>query len=167
MNVFFVDADPKCAARALGDRHVGKMLLEACQMMSTAARQHGFDGGYAKAYEHHAMTKWVAKSKSHYEWVWEHALELAHEHGVRFGTQHASTALLPTLCVALHTVIPETGWHNPPRCMPDEYKVPFDTWDGEVPCHVESYRRYYEAGKTHLHKWTNREVPSWLNLART
>ena len=143
------------------------MLLEACQMMSTAARQHGFDGGYAKAYEHHAMTKWVAKSKPHYEWVWDHALELAHEHERRFGTQHASTALLPTLCVAMHTVMPDNGWRNPPRCMPKEYKVPFDTWNGEVPCHVESYRRYYEAAKTHLHKWTNREMPSWLNLART
>jgi hypothetical protein len=36
--------------------------------------------------------------------------------------------------------------------MPDEYKVPFDTWHGEVPCHVESYRRYYEVAKAHLHK---------------
>ena len=45
MNIFFLDDDPRQAARDLGDRHVGKMLLEACQMMSTAARANGFDGG--------------------------------------------------------------------------------------------------------------------------
>ena len=77
MNLFFLDKCPKQSAQYLGDKHVGKMLLEACQMMSTAARQYGFNGGYAKAYEHHPMTKWVARSKQNYAWAWEHALNLS------------------------------------------------------------------------------------------
>ena len=46
MNLFFLDAKPRIAATYLADKHVGKMLLEACQMMSTAARANGFEGGY-------------------------------------------------------------------------------------------------------------------------
>jgi len=162
MNLFFLNDCPKQAARDLADKHVGKMLVEACQMMSTAARQHGFDGGYASAYEHHPMTKWVGQSKEHYAWAWEHALACAAEHETRFGTQHKSTLLLPTLSVAMHSVMPDNGWRNPPRCMPVEYKVDYDTWKGKVSCHVESYRRYYADAKRHLHKWTNASVPSWL-----
>jgi hypothetical protein len=163
MNLFFLNECPKQAALDLADVHVGKMLLEACQMMSTAARQHGFDGGYARAYEHHPMTKWVARSKQHYEWAWGHALSCAGEHEVRFGTYHKSALLLPTLSVAMHTVMPDRGWRNPPRCMPDDYKVDFDAWDGSVPCHVQSYRDYYADAKRHLHKWTNVEAPEWLS----
>ena len=165
MNLFFLDDNPRDAARDLADVHVGKMLLEACQMMSTAARQHGFDGGYASAYEHHPMTKWVAHSKRHYEWAWEHALSCAGEHEVRFGTQHKSTLLLPTLSVAMHTVMPDRGWRNPPRCMPDEHKIDYLDWlrgGYDQSCHTLSYRDYYATAKQHLHKWTNVEAPEWL-----
>jgi hypothetical protein len=110
------------------------------------------------------MTKWVARSKQHFEWAWEHALSCAGEHEVRFGTYHKSALLLPTLSVAMHTVMPDRGWRNPPRCMPDEYKVDFDAWDGSVPCHVQSYRDYYADAKRHLHKWTNVETPEWLSV---
>ena len=154
MNVFFLDHCPKQSARDLGDKHIGKMLLESCQMMSTAARLHGFDGGYASAYQNHPMTKWVGESYLHYEWVLSHAIELAKEHERRFGTTHKSSMLLPTLAVACHTVMPDEGWSNPPRCMPNEFKIG-KSW-------VESYRNYYRLAKAHLHKWTNAEVPQWL-----
>tara|TARA_X000001036_G_scaffold426225_1_gene453363 strand:+ start:984 stop:1475 length:492 start_codon:yes stop_codon:yes gene_type:complete len=163
MNLFFIDDDPRIAATMLGDRHVGKMLLEACQMMSTAARNHGFDGGYAKAYEHHPMTKWVSASKQHFQWAWDHALECGAEHERRFGTYHKSMLLLPTLSTAMHTVMPDVAWRNPPRCIPNEYKIHYDSWEGDVPCHVQSYRDYYQVDKAHLHQWTNREVPSWIH----
>ena len=37
MNLFFINQDPVMAAMDLADKHVVKMLLECCQMMSTAA----------------------------------------------------------------------------------------------------------------------------------
>mgnify|MGYP003305171782 CR=1 FL=1 len=162
MNVFFLDDEPRVSARYHADKHVGKMLLEACQMMSTGARRHGFDGGYASAYENHPMTVWVGDSKRHYNYVWELALALAHEHIERFGTEHKSQDLLPTLSVAMHTVIPNERWRNPPRCMPDEYKIPYDECDKSIlSCHVQSYRDYYRKAKAHLHGWRN-GVPSWV-----
>ena len=36
MNIFALDLDPKEAAKAHGDKHVVKMILEACQMLYTA-----------------------------------------------------------------------------------------------------------------------------------
>lgn len=163
MNLFFLDAKPRIAATYLADKHVGKMLLEACQMMSTAARANGFEGGYKSAYENHPMTKWVGQSFAHYNWCWEHAIALAVEHVVRFETEHSAQDLLPTLSVAMHKVMPDLEWRNPPRCIPDKYKIEYDTWDDPaVPCHVQSYRDYYQHDKAHLHKWTNREAPIWI-----
>jgi hypothetical protein len=28
---------------------------------------------------------------------------------------------------------------------------------------VDNYRNYYRSGKTHLHKWTKRQPPEWIN----
>jgi len=38
MNIFFLDKTPYKAALALCDKHVPKMLLESCQMLSTAVQ---------------------------------------------------------------------------------------------------------------------------------
>lgn len=165
MNVFFLHDDPRQAALMLGDKHVNKMLLESAQMLFTAVRQHGYDGGgYKSAYEHHPMTKWVAQSYDHAQWVLEHALELGWEYTRRFGKYHKTHAMLPALSVAIHKHMPDNGWRNPPRCIPDEYKLDYDTYAGDgVSCHVASYRQYYKHAKAHLHKYTNREAPAWLN----
>ena len=45
MNIFFLDDNPQKAARMLFDKHVNKMLLESAQMLFTAVRRHGYDGG--------------------------------------------------------------------------------------------------------------------------
>ena len=163
MNIFFVDQDPRVAATMLGDRHVSKMLLESAQMLFTAVRQHGYTGGgYKSAYEHHPMTKWVAQSYEHAWWLLEHALELGAEFHRRYGHYHKTHAMLPALSLAIHSHMPSNGWRNPPRCIPDLYKIEYDSWDGDVPCHVQSYRDYYRTEKAHLHQYTNREMPAWL-----
>ena len=38
MNIFYVSRDPFLAATMLCDKHVVKMILESCQMLSTAHR---------------------------------------------------------------------------------------------------------------------------------
>lgn len=163
MNLFFLSDDPREAAKLMGDKHVGKMLLESAQMLFTAVRQHGYEGGgYKSAYEKHPMTEWVCQSYEHAEWVLDHAIALASEFRHRYGHGHKTSQMLPALSLAVHTFMPKRGWRNPPRCMPNEYKVDFGAWDGEHSCHVESYRRYYADGKKHLHTYTNRDVPDFL-----
>ena len=163
MNIFFVDDDPVIAAQSLGDKHVGKMLVESAQMLFTAVRQHGYDGGgYKSAYEHHPMTKWVAKSYLHAQWLLDHAIALAKEFELRYNHEHKTKSMLPVLSMAVHHHMPDEPWHNPPRCMPDIYKIAFNSWRGEVPCHVASYRDFYRCEKTTCHVYTNRQAPDWL-----
>ena len=40
MNIFVVDRDPIISARQLPDRHVTKMILESCQMLSIVFSKH-------------------------------------------------------------------------------------------------------------------------------
>ncbi len=163
MNIFFVDDDPVIAAQSLGDKHVGKMLVESAQMLFTAVRQHGYDGGgYKSAYEHHPMTKWVAKSYLHAQWLLDHAIALAKEFELRYNHEHKTKSMLPVLSMAVHHHMPDEPWHNPPRCMPDIYKIAFDSWRGDIPCHVASYRDFYRCEKTTCHVYTNRQAPDWL-----
>ena len=42
MNIFVLDNDPKIAAQMMCDKHVVKMIVESCQLMSTA--HHVLDG---------------------------------------------------------------------------------------------------------------------------
>ena len=38
MNIFYVDKDPKTAAKMMCDKHIIKMILESAQMLCTAKR---------------------------------------------------------------------------------------------------------------------------------
>jgi hypothetical protein len=51
--------------------------------------------------------------------------------------------------------IPDIGFTEPAKAMPDEYKVKSV---------VESYRNYYNGEKVSFSKWKNREIPKWSVL---
>jgi len=77
MNIFFLDTDPYKAALALCDKHVPKMLLESCQMLSTAVQANAkkeFDDLYKPAYPKHPMTIWVGHTRQNFIWALENAV---------------------------------------------------------------------------------------------
>jgi hypothetical protein len=49
--------------------------------------------------------------------------------------------------------LPMKTWTDPPQAMDPKYRL-------EDP--VEAYRNYYKHGKVHLHKWTKRQVPTFI-----
>ena len=59
MNIFVLDLDPKKAARAHGDKHVVKMILEACQLLYTAH----WIFAYSHLLQHKAPVKVAAAQK--------------------------------------------------------------------------------------------------------
>lgn len=158
MNIFVVDYDPVEAAKALGDKHVVRMILESAQMLCTAHRM--IDGDvpdnfYKITHKNHPCAKWVREAQENYIWLAIHWVALMEEYKQRYGKNHACLKLYPDL------LFPPKGltqfWGSePPLAMPDEYKI-----GGPL----ESYRNYYKYGKAHLHKWTNREAPEWLQEA--
>lgn len=171
MNIFYLDKDPTMAAQAMVDSHVVKMILESCQLLSTAWRV--IDGSqgtdkrwlvdppfaflndriYKATHINHPSAIWVREAIPNYRWLHDHLLALLDEYTFRYGKTHASTPVALNLqMVPSHL----KGWEpTPVRCaMPVEYQTSDDP--------VANYRDYYRVGKAHLHKWTKRPPPDWI-----
>jgi hypothetical protein len=56
-------------------------------------------------------------------------------------------------CLIKKPNIPDIGFTEPAKAMPDEYKVKSI---------VESYRNYYIGAKSGFAVWKNRETPFWF-----
>jgi len=158
MNIFFLDKDPELSANSLCDKHVPKMLLETCQMLSTAYQRHMGDHEelYKSAYSKHPMTIWVGDSRANFDWAFDHALSISKQYTFRFNKSHKSHRILETIdreCKTNTVNIPDIGFTEPPQCMPDEYKNEN---------YVQGYRDYYWNDKKYFAKWAKGvDAPAW------
>ena len=156
MNIFFLDEMPEVSAKMLCDKHVPKMLLETCQMLSTAYQRHmgEHEELYKPAYPKHPMTIWTGDSKANFDWAYDHAISISQQYNYRFFKKHKSHRILQVLADEDKTVgIPDIGFTTPPQCMPDEYKKTN---------YISAYRNYYVNAKKHFAKYTNRDVPDFM-----
>ena len=156
MNVFYVDHDPAQAARDLCDKHIPKMLVETCQMLSTAHRVYQPDKEhtqrlYKAAYLNHPCSVWVREAKDNYYWAYFHAVELNKEFTRRYGGTHASARLLDALA---EVPFDREGSTPPALAMLDGIKAL--TSDP-----VEAYRLYYLVAKHKIAKWKMTRPPTW------
>ena len=153
MNIFVLDRDPKLASQYHNDRHVVKMILESVQLLSTAHRINGYDEGYKMTHKNHPCSVWVRESQSNYHWLVDLVNELHKEWQYRFdhAHNHKSYDVMRSL--------------SSPNFLPNIGLTPFAIATAED-CRfddpVKSYRSYYKNHKTHLFKWTKREIPSWI-----
>jgi hypothetical protein len=110
MNIFVTDPDPYKSAIVLPDKHIVKMPLECCQMLSIIASDkwgHGFgtlpkkDGTpYATdkgAFRNHPCTIWANEFVLNWCWLINHGLALCEEYSNRYQKVHSC---LPTLAYA-------------------------------------------------------------------
>lgn len=182
MQIFFVDRDPAQAARSLMDQHVIKMAIESLQLLSTAwhiakpdsvvwkdvetsesrrmnatvARP--FLNGmriYLATHEHGRLASWVAESKAHYAWLWQHAAALVGERQYRFNTPVAGIQE-PLVALGQIPDLSTDEWIDPPLLVDD------DLVDLES---VDAYREHYRRNKAKLGRWTERQPPEWLGPA--
>lgn len=177
MNIFYLHSDPKVCAEWAVDSHCVKMILEAAQMLSTAHRVldgteyvdtsgkrkvkrwqlHDDRDGilYSATHINHPSAAWVREGNHNYNWLWDYLNEHCHEYTYRYGKVHkvAESGLLQKLRINPHN-IPIMRFSDPPSCMDAKYIISKDA--------VTNYRRYYKFGKTHLHKWKNRQPPEWI-----
>ena len=91
MNIFVVDRCPLQSAILLPDKHVVKMSLEACQMISIIYSSWYFNwGAILKAdgkpystkrgiFKNHPCTQWAASDYSHLAWLIVHGKALCDE----------------------------------------------------------------------------------------
>lgn len=102
MNLFVLDEDPVKAAQGLDDKRVGKLLMEANQMLSVAVNKHserpkeyGVGLLCRGGYQRHPVTLWVGATRSNWLWALQHARALADEWQYRFDMIHGSALRLP------------------------------------------------------------------------
>jgi len=109
MNIFVTDPSPSQSARNLPDKHVVKMPLECCQMLSViysdwyygVGKLHRTNGipyaTTAGAFRNHPCTQWAAANQYNLAWLIEHGLALCIEYTYRYDKIHACQ---PALCEA-------------------------------------------------------------------
>ena len=106
MNIFVTDNSPSQSARNLPDKHVVKMPLETCQMLSIIYsdwyygvgklhRTNGMPYATAKgAFRNHPCTQWAAANQYNLSWLIVHGLALSTEYTNRYHKVHACHAPL-------------------------------------------------------------------------
>ena len=161
VNVFWLDEDPRLAARYHCDQHVNKMLLEAAQVLCTAARSGGCDGSflYQPTHTDHPVTRWASESRTNWLLLREHAGALNAEFVERYGKDdvHASWRVIERIDVD-EIAFPTDDPTPRPQAMPDEYRRPGDP--------VGAYRAYYAGEKAEWAEWRYTDEPPWLDEYR-
>ena len=136
MNVFFLHRVAAVAASMHCDKHLGKMLIESCQLLATTHHVHG--NGHVVSYKpthvNHPSAVWTRQSTAHYGYVAKLAESLDVLFTRRYGTRHRSGMVLRAELLVPPPALVNAKWSDPPLAMPDEFK-------SDDP--VASYRAYY------------------------
>ena len=153
MNVFVTEPCPYNSARVLPDKHIVKMPLETCQMLSMVYSKWYFDWGQLTkkdgtpyktekgAFRGHPCTIWAAENIYNTAWLIAHGFGLSREYYERYGKVH--TCLEP-LVESKKIFEEKTGENvaiychakNFPRAMPEEWK-----YDDNIDTFT-AYKRY-------------------------
>lgn len=128
MNIFYLDPSPRRSVDFMSDKHIVKMVLESAQLLCTAhqildSKTH-IDGVelYKVAHKNHPSSIWVRSNKHHYNWLYEHFVELSNEYTQRYKKTHTTYSKLSHVLSKPPENIPQKKFELPPQCMPDQYK---------------------------------------------
>ena len=133
MNIFVTSPDPVQCAQVLPDKHIVKMRLETCQMLSIVASKkwgHGFgtlpklNGEPYKtdkgAFRNHPCTVWAQR---HFYWLLRHGLALCDEYAHRYKKTHSCRYTLNAALQIFPKDSYEPYWaYEFVRAMTDEFK---------------------------------------------
>jgi hypothetical protein len=178
MNIFYLDNNPQKAAEYHVDKHCVKMILETCQLLSTAHRV--LDGSmntelspngrkvkrwklnderdsvlYSATHMNHPSAVWCRQNRSNYYWLWLLLRGLCAEYTYRYGKVHKcqEIGLVDTLKWFPNN-LPHGEFTEPTPAMPDQYKVPGNS--------VQSYHNYYNGEKQRMFSWKLRDKPAFI-----
>lgn len=181
MNIFYLDNDPKVCAQMHNSKHTIKMILEYCQLLSTAHRV--LDGNettvksasgrnvkrymlpdnrndilYSATHLNHPSAIWVRQSKENYLWLYSLLCELSEEYTYRYGKVHKCEQIgLIDALGKFPNNLKSRGFTQPTPAMDKTYIISDNS--------IKNYRNYYVNGKQHLASWSgkvnSRPVPEW------
>lgn len=117
MNIFAsYDCPVKCA-ETLDNKRVVKMILETSQILSTAIYLHSnvhFSGLYRPTHIKHPCILWAAKTRSNWDWLFNHFIALLSEYALRYEKTHKCTETIDILLNYAHYIPegPRTSFAN-------------------------------------------------------
>jgi hypothetical protein len=179
MNIFYLHPDPKTCAEYHVDKHCVKMILETCQLLSTAHRV--LDGVetmaksktgrnvkrwvlpdnretivYSATHMNHPSAVWCRQNRDNYYWLWCLLKSLCDEYTYRYGKIHKCQEIgLVDQLKWFPNNLPHGLFTEPTPAMPDQYKMPGNS--------VKSYHNYYNNEKQRMFAWKQRSVPPFIN----
>jgi hypothetical protein len=182
MNIFYLHNDPVKCAEMHNDKHCIKMILEYCQLLSTAHRI--LDGTetqaksktgrnvkrwvlnnemeniyYSATHISHPSAVWARQSGANYDWLVHLLMALCKEYTYRYGKVHKceQIGLVQALRIHPKNIPNDRVFTEPTPAMPEDVKISGDS--------IASYRNYYINNKTHLASWkgkvNSRPIPKW------
>jgi hypothetical protein len=177
MNIFVTDPDPIIAARDLCDKHVrSKMQIEGAIMLAHAFDQStlnhtsvprtktGKPRKSGKGYFNHQCTIWVRESKSNFQWLVDHTLEMFTERMYRWpnSSEHFTLNFIKWCKDNINdTVMPDKGLTPFAVAISSDSECRKTVGFNELSV-VEQYREYIRKDKDFA-IWSVREKPVWFS----
>ena len=170
MNIFITSECPIESALALPVVLRNKMIVEGCQMLSTAHRV--LDGDayaddkslYKKTHHNHPSAVSIQKSRDGYNWLFLHTVALAELYQEHTGKIHLSCNKFQALEIA--PISCQNNSFQPTIAAPDQFK--------QIANSFTVFRGYQEYLNFKFREWSSREKPvklewpfgkpSWLSL---
>ncbi len=182
MNIFVLDEDPILAAQMHCDQHVGKMIAETAQMLSTpmwyylatdseksywkskskvvrdAARliYKNRTKLYLPTHVNHPCSKWARESSSNFEWLYKLGIALSEEFFFRRKKQHKSSFVIKEAYKYKHFI---RKGKLTPFVLAFEKNYPY-LIDYTNP--IQSYRNFYIKDKIFARYQWGRKAPTWF-----
>ncbi len=163
MNIFAIEGDEKTgqidwikSGKSHDNYRVVKMILESCQLLSTALNVHGLKGPYKSFNPKHPSTMWVIESSANFDDLVNLTISLLDEYGLRFKKTHKCEQVLKQILKTYNPSVFPSNKSTPLRlAMPNEFKT-------DNP--VLSYRNYWLT-KPNV-RYPENKVPSWFKERR-
>lgn len=141
MNIFYIDKDPRIAAKAMTNKHVVKMILESAQLLSAA--HHILDGDeathkdelYKITHQNHPSAIWTREAAENYNWLYEHFRALCDEYTIRYNKVHLTEKKLAAILSDLPRRIPAQKMTKMKLAITNEIYHDDDP--------ITAYRNYY------------------------
>ena len=164
VNIFAIEGNEKTgeidwvkSAKSQDNYRVVKMILESCQILSTALNEQGLKAPYRSFNPKHPSCLWAAESSENFRNLMKHCASMIQEYEVRFGKTHKCKEVLKKIKEMYRPDNFPTNKTTPLRmAMPDYFKVENNP--------VASYRKYY-ASKPRM-RYPMGKVPAWFTKYR-
>lgn len=159
MQLFILDENIDKNVQYYCDKHIVKILTEACQILCTVYRQHKRDNIplfiYKSTHAKHPCTIWTGQCFENWQYTLNLADALYKEYQYRYNKpdKHLRALEIIEYLKTYNIDLPKSIMTPFALAMPDKYK------NNNA---ILAYRQYYIGEKSHLFKWTKRNKPEWV-----